>query len=73
MFLFAPQLYLEELSRYAPDIVAKAAEALKQGRRDLDFLRSERDSFAACQSISIDYAVMERTDKAAALRAAAGV
>jgi mannose-1-phosphate guanylyltransferase/mannose-1-phosphate guanylyltransferase/mannose-6-phosphate isomerase len=72
MFLFAPKLYLEELSRYAPDILAKADHALKQSRHDLDFLRLERDSFAACQAISIDYAVMERTDKAAVIPADIG-
>jgi len=72
MFLFSPQLYLEELSRYAPDVLAKADHALKQSRRDLDFLRLNRDSFAACQAISIDYAVMERTDKAAVIPADIG-
>jgi len=72
MFLFSPQLYLEELSRYAPDILAKADHALKQSRRDLDFVRLDRDSFGACQAISIDYAVMERTDKAAVIPADIG-
>lgn len=72
MFLFSPQVYLEELSRYAPDVLAKADHALKQSRRDLDFLRLSRDSFAACQAISIDYAVMERTDKAAVIPADIG-
>ena len=72
MFLFSPQLYLEELSRFAPDILAKADHALKQSRQDLDFVRLDRDSFGACQAISIDYAVMERTDKAAVIPADIG-
>jgi len=72
MFLFAPQVYLEELSRHAPDILAKADHALKQSRRDLDFVRLDRESFGGCQSISIDYAVMERTDKAAVIPADIG-
>ena len=72
MFLFSPGLYLEELSRYAPDILAKADKALRQGRRDLDFLRLDRDAFAAAQAISIDYAVMEHTDKAAVVPADIG-
>jgi mannose-1-phosphate guanylyltransferase/mannose-6-phosphate isomerase len=72
MFLFAPQVYLEELSRYAPDILAKAERALKQSRRDLDFVRLDRDSFGACPAISIDYAVMERTEKAAVIPADIG-
>jgi mannose-1-phosphate guanylyltransferase/mannose-6-phosphate isomerase len=65
MFLFSPGLYLEELSRYAPQVLAQAEKALRQGKRDLDFLRLDRDAFASAQAISIDYAVMEHTDKAA--------
>ncbi|HXJ01401.1 MAG TPA: mannose-1-phosphate guanylyltransferase/mannose-6-phosphate isomerase [Micropepsaceae bacterium] len=72
MFLFSPELFLAELSRHAPDILVKAREALQQGRRELDFLRLDRDAFAAAQAISIDYAVMERTDKAAVVPADIG-
>ncbi len=72
MFLFAPQVYLDELARYAPEVLAKAENALRQSKHDLDFLRLDRDAFAACQSISIDYAVMERTDKAVVIPADIG-
>jgi len=72
MFLFAPKLYLDELSRHAPDVLAQADKALRQGRRDLDFLRLDRDAFAAVKPVSIDYAVMEHTDKAAVVPADIG-
>ena len=72
MFLFSPELYLEELSRYAPDILTQADKALRQGRRDLDFLRLDREAFAAAEATSIDYAVMEHTDKAAVVPADIG-
>ena len=72
MFLFSPKLYLEELSRYAPGILAHAGRALREGRRDLDFLRLDRESFAACEAISIDYAVMEQTENAAIVPADIG-
>lgn len=72
MFLFSPGVYLEELSKHAPGILAKAEEALRQGRRDLDFLRLDRDAFAAAPAISIDYAVMEHTDRAAVVPADIG-
>lgn len=72
MFLFSPALYLEELSKFAPDVVALAGQALKKGRQDLDFLRLDRDAFASSPAISIDYAVMERTKKASVVPADIG-
>ncbi len=64
MFLFSPAAYLEELSKFAPEILAKARETLRKGKSDLDFLRLDKEAFAACPAVSIDYAVMERTKKA---------
>jgi hypothetical protein len=72
LFLFSPGVYLAELAKYAPDILAKAREALDKGRRDLDFLRLDKDIFASCPSNSIDYAVMERTERAAVVPADIG-
>ncbi len=72
MFLFSPKVFLEELSKFAPDVLTKAREALQKGHRDLDFLRLDKDSFAACPAISIDYAVMERTKKAGVVPADIG-
>jgi len=72
IFLFRAGTYLEELRKYAPDVLAQAEAALKQGRQDLDFLRLDRDAFANCPSISIDYAVMERTARAAVVPADIG-
>lgn len=72
MFLFRASRYLEELGRYRPDILAavRAAcahldhDALSQGG---EFLRLDRDAFAASPSESIDYAVMEKTEAAMVL------
>ena len=72
IFLFSPAAYLDELSAYAPEIVRYAREALKKARRDLDFLRLDRDAFGKCPSISIDYAVMERTKLATVVPADIG-
>jgi mannose-1-phosphate guanylyltransferase / mannose-6-phosphate isomerase len=72
MFLFSPAVYLEELSKFAPNVLTKAREALGKGHRDLDFLRLDKEAFAACPTISIDYAVMERTKKAAVVPADIG-
>lgn len=65
MFLFKARTFLEELARLEPDMLAHCRAALAEGKTDLDFFRLAEAPFVACQSISIDYAVMERTDKAA--------
>jgi mannose-1-phosphate guanylyltransferase/mannose-6-phosphate isomerase len=64
LFLFSPAAYLQELNVHAPEVLERARLALEKGRRDLDFLRLDREIFSACPSISIDYAVMEHTTKA---------
>lgn len=65
IFLFKAQALIEELKRLEPEMLSQCRKALKEGKRDLDFFRLEQQAFAACKSISIDYAVMERTEKAA--------
>ncbi len=46
--------------------------AYKNRRHDLDFERLEKDAFSPCPSESIDYAVMEKTDRAAVIPLDAG-
>lgn len=65
MFTFKPGVMLAELARYAPQVHAAAQASFEKAQRDLDFLRLDRDALADAPSISIDYAVMERTDRAA--------
>ncbi len=61
MFMFKPSVLLAELKKHAPKILQICLKALKNGSRDADFLRLEKDSFSASPSISIDCAVMEKT------------
>jgi mannose-1-phosphate guanylyltransferase / mannose-6-phosphate isomerase len=72
MFLFPAQLYLDELQRLAPDMVVACRRALAEAKRDADFVRLDKTAFAACPSDSIDYAVMEKTHRAAVVPAAMG-
>jgi len=65
MFIFRAATYLAELERLKPELAEGCRAALKAGRIDLDFLRLDEAAFAACESISIDYAVMERATSAA--------
>ncbi|HVW73772.1 MAG TPA: mannose-1-phosphate guanylyltransferase/mannose-6-phosphate isomerase [Rhizomicrobium sp.] len=65
MFVFKAKLFLAELERLEPEMVAQCRAAIASGRQDLDFFRLDEGAFGKAKSISIDYAVMERTDKAA--------
>ena len=67
MFLFRASRFLEELGRFRPDILAAARAACATVKADGEFLRLDRDAFAASPSESIDYAVMEKTDAAMVL------
>jgi mannose-1-phosphate guanylyltransferase/mannose-6-phosphate isomerase len=67
MFLFRASVYLAELERNRAEIVAACREALAKGTRDADFVRLDKEAFAACPSDSIDYAVMDKTAAAAVL------
>ena len=67
MFLFKASRYLEELGQHAPDMLAAVREAYATGRSDLDFVRVDSAAFAKVPDNSIDYAVMEKTSRAAVI------
>jgi mannose-1-phosphate guanylyltransferase/mannose-6-phosphate isomerase len=64
MFLFRAERFLSELTRFKPEIAEATEAAVRLGYTDLDFCRLHEDSFNACPSDSIDYAVMEHTESA---------
>jgi len=72
IFLFPVTLYLAELERLRPEMLAACKEALKAARSDTDFIRLDKAAFARCPSDSIDYAVMEHTTRAAVVPVAMG-
>lgn len=65
IFAFQTASYLAELERLEPSIIARCREAVAAGRQDTGCLELDPQAFEACKPISIDYAVMEHTDKAA--------
>ena len=65
MFVFTAKKYLQELERFRPDILQGAREAWEKSTKDLDFIRLDAATFATCPAESIDYALMEKTDRAA--------
>ncbi len=72
MFLFPAALFLAELEKFEPAVLAAARAALAGGNRDLDFFRLDQKAFATSPSTSIDYAVMDRTAQAAVVAADMG-
>jgi mannose-1-phosphate guanylyltransferase / mannose-6-phosphate isomerase len=72
IFFFPARVYLDELERLRPDMVAACRDALATAQRDSDFVRLGREAFAACDSDSIDYAVMEHTKRAAVVPVSMG-
>lgn len=72
MFLLSAQGYLDQLGRFRPDILAAVRAAFDARTEDLDFVRLGAEAFAACPSDSIDYAVIERTERAVVIEAGFG-
>ncbi|HWT56437.1 MAG TPA: mannose-1-phosphate guanylyltransferase/mannose-6-phosphate isomerase, partial [Rhizobium sp.] len=65
IFMFPVEELIAELQEYAPDVLKAASKAVSKASRDLDFTRLDADHFAKSPDISIDYAIMEKTSKAA--------
>ena len=65
MFLFQAGQMIAEMERLQPAILSACRQALDKAAEDLDFLRLDQEAFAKAPAISIDYAVMEKTDRAA--------
>lgn len=72
MFMFRASVFLEELATHRPDIREGAEKAWHNAHRDLEFIRLDKEAFAACPSESVDYAVMEKTRNAAMVSLDAG-
>ena len=72
MFVARADRLIAELDRHVPAVLAAARDAVAKGVADLDFFRLDKAAFAASSSISFDYAVMEKTDRAAVVEAAFG-
>ena len=69
-FAFTARTLLEELAAFEPAIRDGAIGSVAQGRRDGVRLHLDRDAFATATKTSLDYAVMERTTRAAVVPAA---
>ena len=62
-FLFPPALLLSEMARFEPEMAAAAQDAVSKARKSGSTVFLDAASFDNAPAKSIDYAVMERTDK----------
>lgn len=64
MFLFSAGSYLAELERLAPEIYNNVCASVSNRVRQFGFTWPAADDFLQCPKDSIDYAIMEKTDRA---------
>jgi mannose-1-phosphate guanylyltransferase/mannose-6-phosphate isomerase len=64
-FLFRADVLLSELAKLEPAMAEAIEAAVAMASTDLGFLRLQPEAFARAPLKSIDYAVMEKTDRAA--------
>ena len=67
MFVFRAADFLNELGRLQPKILDACTRAVDASQSDFDFVRLDRSAFGEVEANSIDYAVMEQTEKAAVI------
>ena len=64
IFLLQAAALLEELGRLEPELIECCRAAVEKAATDLDFLRLDARAFQGARSVSLDYALMEKTDRA---------
>ena len=63
MFVFKATAIINEIKKFAPEVLKNCEKCLDKSKVDLDFLRLEENSFKNCEDISIDISVFEKTKK----------
>ena len=64
MFVVRPSVLIEEASLYCKELLEHCKLAAESSTKDLDFIRLSEQEFSQCEDISLDYAIMEHTQKA---------
>ena len=72
IFMFSAKSYLSELNKFHPEITQLSRTAVEKTLSDLEFVRLESDTFEKIPAISIDHAVMEKSEKVAMVPARMG-
>lgn len=72
MFVVEPNIWLGEIEKYSPEILIHCRKALDNAKVEANHYLLNEDAFEKCPSDSIDYAVMEHSDKVAVVSLNAG-
>ena len=72
IFLFTAKSILSELYKFEPKLLDECKKSLLKSSKDIDFIRLYEENFRNCPNLSIDIAVMEKTDKARVIPLSAG-
>jgi len=71
-FMFRASVLLDEYRRFDAASVEAIASAVNKAGRDLGFVTLDPEAFGSAKAISIDYAVMEKTSRAAVVPVSCG-
>ncbi|SHN82771.1 mannose-1-phosphate guanylyltransferase/mannose-6-phosphate isomerase [Bradyrhizobium erythrophlei] len=71
-FMFRANVLLDEYRNVDAESVQSVSDAVTKAGRDLGFVTLDEAAFASANAISIDYAVMEKTKRAAVIPVACG-
>jgi mannose-1-phosphate guanylyltransferase len=69
MFLFSVNSFAANAQTLAPEVWEAASGSVAKARPDLDFVRLDAQTYATSPTISVDYALFEKTDRAAVVPA----
>jgi len=72
MFLFKASDFLAELETHAPNVLKSCKKAVDQMTESNGFYSLEKSAFETAPSISVDYAVMEKTNRATVIPSSIG-
>lgn len=67
IFLFRVGTILKAFETHAPDLYEPCRRAIESANKDLMFFRLEEDAWNGMDSVSIDYAIMEKAEKLAVI------
>ncbi|WP_323810794.1 mannose-1-phosphate guanylyltransferase/mannose-6-phosphate isomerase [Sphingobium baderi] len=72
IFLFSVQAILKAFAEHAPALSAAVSSSIVRAHPDLGFTRLDLEAWLGVESISIDYAIMEKIDNLAVMPLSAG-
>jgi len=64
MFVYRAEAFINVLKETGANWLSYCINSVEQANTDLDFVRLAKEPFEQCANISVDYAVMEKTNKA---------